>query len=62
MQQIMTGELEALLAVLPPSIAESLRQANGDDDLLEIVLDLGRTAEARFINRELKLNRKEVTQ
>jgi stage III sporulation protein SpoIIIAA len=61
MQQTMTGELEAMLAVLPPSIAESLREARGGGELLEVVLDLGRAAEARFVGREQQLNRKEVS-
>jgi stage III sporulation protein SpoIIIAA len=62
MQQKITDDLDALLAVLPPSIAESLREANQGDELLEVVLDLGRPAEARFVNDELRLNRQEVTQ
>jgi len=61
MQQSITDDLEALLAVLPPPIAEVLREANRGDGLLEVVLDLGRPPEARFINNELQLNQKEVT-
>jgi len=61
MQQKSTDELEALLAVLPPPIADKVREANRDDELLEIVLDLGRPPEARFITHDLQLSEKEVT-
>jgi stage III sporulation protein SpoIIIAA len=60
-QMKITDDLEALLAVLPPHIERVLRQANEGDDLLEIVLDLGRRPEARFVNHELTLNEDEVT-
>jgi len=62
MQQRITDDLGALLAVLPPPIAEALRKANRGDELLEVVLDLGRRPEARFVNYELELSQKEVTQ
>ena len=62
MQQKITDDLEALLAVLPPTIAQSLREANRGGDLLEVVLDLGRRPEARFINNELQLSQREITQ
>jgi stage III sporulation protein SpoIIIAA len=61
MQQKITDDLEALLAVLPPSIETSLRAANKDEDLLEVILDLGRQPEARFIGHEIALSKKEVT-
>ncbi|MBC8249512.1 MAG: AAA family ATPase, partial [Anaerolineales bacterium] len=57
-----TDDLEALLAVLPPSIEQALREANAGDELLEIVLDLGRQPEARFVNHEIALNEDEVTE
>lgn len=57
-----TDDLEALVAVLPPPIAESLLAANRSEDLLEIVLDLGRRPEARFVDGEIELGTKEVTQ
>ncbi len=61
MKQKIIDDLEALLEVLPPSIAESLRKAGRDDELLEVVLDLGRRPEARFANGELVLSQREVT-
>ena len=60
-QQKITDDLEALLQVLPPSIEQSLREANQGDDLLEIVLDLGRRAEARFVDHELVLSEEEIS-
>lgn len=57
-----TDDLEALLAVLPPHIEQVLQEANEGDDLLEIVLDLGRQPEARFVNHEITLAQEEVTE
>ncbi len=57
-----TDDLDALIAVLPPPIAESLQAANRSEDLLEVILDLGRRPEARFLNGEVELGTQEVTQ
>jgi stage III sporulation protein SpoIIIAA len=62
MQQKITDDLEALLEVLPPTIAQSVREGSREDELLEVVLDLGRRPEARFIHHELQLSQKEVSQ
>ncbi len=61
-QRKITDDLDALLQVLPPQVELALRAANQGDDLLEIVLDLGRVPEARFVDHELTLSPKEVTQ
>lgn len=61
-QYKITDDLDALLAVLPGHIQEPLRAANHGDDLLEIVLDLGRLPEARFVNDEVTLSHDEVNQ
>ncbi len=61
-QQNITDDLEALLSVLPPPLAKAVREANRSEDLLEIVMDLGRLPEARFLNREVVLNEKEITE
>lgn len=60
MQLKITDDLAALLNVLPANIREALKQANQGDDLLEVVLDLGRKPEARFTNGELTLSETEV--
>jgi stage III sporulation protein SpoIIIAA len=59
-----TDNLDVLLAVLPQSISRAvaeLGQRDGYDDLVEIVMDLGRIPEARFQNREAPLTEREVT-
>ncbi len=47
-RQELTDGLDALLAALPPEIAERLRQLPPERELIEVVLDLGRRPEARF--------------
>ena len=61
MQQRITDDLDALLAVLPPSIADRLRELNEADKLIEVVLDLGRPPEARFTDKDLDLLEREIT-
>ncbi len=61
MKQIrITDDLHALMAVLPPQIVGTMEKANNSDNLLEIVLDLGRLPMARFVDRELQLSDHEV--
>src|SRR2546426_5593226 len=62
MQYETTDDLEVLMNVLPQHICESLRRANQFDQLLEIVLDLGRRPEARYTDHETDLSEHEVTQ
>jgi len=61
MQLKITDDLAALLNVLPTHLRNGLDQANKGDDLLEVVLDLGRKPEARFTDTELTLSETEVT-
>jgi stage III sporulation protein AA len=61
-QQYITDDLDILFNVLPPNVVDAVRQANQNENLLEIVLDLGRKPEARYTNRELTLSDYEVTQ
>ncbi len=51
----------ALLDVLPSHVETALRQLDQGDDLIEIVLDLGRPPEARFTDREVTLAEAETT-
>jgi len=60
MELEITDDLAALLGVLPVHLRDTLEQGNQGDDLLEVVLDLGRKPEARFTNRELTLSETEV--
>jgi stage III sporulation protein SpoIIIAA len=59
-QRKITDDLQALLAVLPPEIARAVTNADDSDNLLEVILDLGRLPTARFIDRELVLSQVEV--
>jgi stage III sporulation protein SpoIIIAA len=61
-QRKITDDLDALLQVLPLPIERALRGANNGDDLLEIILDMGRPPEARFVDRELVLSQSEITE
>jgi stage III sporulation protein SpoIIIAA len=56
-----TDDLEALLGVLPPDIAREAKEANNSDNLLEVILDLGRVPTARFLTGEIVLINEEVT-
>lgn len=49
-QQRVTDNIDQLLNVLPPEICRSLKKHNSLNDLLEIVMDLGREPEGRFPN------------
>jgi stage III sporulation protein SpoIIIAA len=57
-----TDDIDALVEVLPPEIAEALRKANRFDELLEVVLDLGRPCDARYADCEAQLADREVRQ
>jgi stage III sporulation protein SpoIIIAA len=60
-QRRITDDLQALLGVLPPLIAQSVTGANDSDNLLEVILDLGRVPTARFVDREVALSEIEVS-
>jgi stage III sporulation protein SpoIIIAA len=60
-QQRVTDNLAQLLEVLPPIIRQHLEKANNLEDLLEIVLDLGRVPEARYPDRVVELGEVGVT-
>jgi stage III sporulation protein SpoIIIAA len=59
-QRRITDDLNALLSVLPPHITEAVTKANNSDNLLEIILDLGRCPTARFVDGEITLLSEEV--
>jgi stage III sporulation protein SpoIIIAA len=60
LQKVITDDLEAMVDILPPHIRQSLRRQKDISELLEVILDLGRTPEARFPRREVVLDAKEV--
>lgn len=55
-----TDDIDALVQVLPPEIATILRQYNRFDDLLEVVLDLGRPCDVRYVDGDVRLDEREV--
>ena len=57
------AELDLMLSALPPRVRDAARPAmEGRGELLEIVMDLGREPEARFIDSEVLLGTEAVTQ
>src|SRR5205085_11012635 len=54
-------DLDALLNCLPAELQRRVRALEGLDELLEIVMDLGRTPEARFAGREEVLSDNDVS-
>src|SRR4051812_46047491 len=57
-----TDNLEQLLQVLPRDVCLALQQEKRDEELLEIVLDLGRQPEARFTSGSVYLTDRMVDQ
>ncbi|MEA3337251.1 MAG: R3H domain-containing nucleic acid-binding protein [Chloroflexota bacterium] len=60
-QKNITDDLDVLLSVLPPHIRQALDVANRGDQLLEVILDLGRVPEARFVDDEVVLSNTEIS-
>ena len=56
-----TDDIQALIDIFPPRIADALNAIGELDKLLEVVLDVGRTPFARYTNGELPLLEGEVT-
>jgi stage III sporulation protein SpoIIIAA len=56
-----TDDLDAILSVLPEDIRVALRQIGRRDELLEVILDLGRVPTARYTDSEVVLRKTEVT-
>ena len=56
-----TDDLDALLDVLPLDVRHAVEKANDTENLLEIILDLGRVPTARFVDHEINLRETEVT-
>ena len=54
-------ERQDLYAVLPPSIRKAVEDQPDPQDLLEVVLDLGRRPEARFADRDVQLGCADVS-
>ena len=61
LQQRVTDNLSQLLEALPPAIRAYFDKETRTDDLLEIVLDLGRLPEARYQDRAVELSEFPIT-
>jgi len=61
-QKKITDDLDAMLSVLPPDIASAVQSRDNFDNLLEVILDLGRLPTARFVDEEVPLSAQNVTQ
>jgi stage III sporulation protein SpoIIIAA len=55
-------DLRTLLALLPTSVCDRIEQIGNEEELLEVVLDLGRQPTARYTTGEIVLRNDEVTQ
>ena len=60
-QRRITDDLPTLFAVLPQKYIRAVKENNNVDDLLEIVMDLGRLPMARFVDREIEISPHDVT-
>ena len=61
MERRITDNIYELRRVLPPHLNTALDHIGNTDDLLEIVLDLGRVPTARYLEGEMVLLEEEVT-
>ncbi len=61
MERRITDNIHELKRVLPPHLNAALDQIGNTDELLEVVLDLGRVPTARFVEGEVILLESEVT-
>ena len=61
LQDRIETDLEALIDKVPPRVRTALEERLVDDNLLEVVLDLGRPPEARFLEKSVPLGEFEVS-
>jgi stage III sporulation protein SpoIIIAA len=60
MERRITDDIDKLKAVLPTFINEALASLGNTDELLEVVMDLGRVPTARYIEGEIELAEFEI--
>jgi stage III sporulation protein SpoIIIAA len=61
MERRITDDLDKLRQVLPDELNHALEKLGQTDNLIEIVLDLGRVPTARYVDAEVILLDREVT-
>ena len=60
-QRKITDDLDVLMEVLPENLSAYIKEAGSSQNLVEIVMDLGRVPLARFTDGEVILSEKEIT-
>ena len=60
-ERLVHGDLDLLLEVLPTRVTQALQHREDLGELLEVVLDLGRVPEARFVSGDTVLDEEDVT-
>src|SRR5215510_6041046 len=61
MEYRITDDLEKLKEVLPDYLVDALEQINRKDDLVEVIMDLGRVPTARYNDGERVLDEREIS-
>ena len=59
-QRRITDNLDVMLSVLPPAVAGRLTEIDRSDELVELILDVGRVPTARYVDTEVTLLEREV--
>lgn len=62
MQKVITDDLNALIDILPEEISKTLHRQPDINELVEVIMDLGRPPEARFFHREMVIVPQEVNE
>jgi len=60
-EDLVQRELGQLLDILPQRVADNLRALENVDEILEVVLDLGRLPESRFPSGDIALDEQDIT-
>jgi stage III sporulation protein SpoIIIAA len=61
MEKRITDDIHVLKRVLPMHITYAIEELGHENDLIEVVMDMGRQPTARYIDGEIELSDKEVT-
>lgn len=61
-KKLANEDLQALLFILPPRLRQKIEEIGREDELIEVILDLGRPPSARYVDGEQILANEEVTE
>ena len=59
-QRRITDNLDVMLSALPTAIVQRLTEIDRFDELMEVILDIGRVPTARYVDGESMLHEREV--